>query len=132
MNIVNLYSVPIFITELKGTEEIQESEVEILKDIQLNKQYGHDGNYLSEDVHVLEKYNLNRLKKICDKYVDNYTKNILGITDTFKMFKSWLSMNVKGTKHEAHSHRNTMISCILYFDEYLSNNVMAPINFEQN
>lgn len=131
MSIVNLYSVPIFIHELRSMEQFQKEEVEILKNIEMEKQYGDDGNYLSKESHIIQKYKLNRIKQICDSYVHEYTEEILGITDRFKMFRSWLSMNTKGTKHTAHSHRNTMISCILYFDEYMSNQIMAPISFEQ-
>lgn len=45
---------------------------------------------------------------------------------------SWLSMNTQGTRHLPHSHRNTMISCILYFDEHMSDQPMAPISFGQD
>lgn len=132
MNIINLFSVPIFITQLQGNEQLRREEVELLKSIQLDKQYGDDGNYLSKDIHILEKHNLLRLKSVCDSYVRNYTENIIGITDKFKMFRSWLSMNTKGTKHLAHSHRNTMISCVVYFDEFMSDDILAPISFGQD
>jgi uncharacterized protein (TIGR02466 family) len=132
MNIINLFSVPIFVTHLQGNEQLRREEVETLKNIQLDNQYGDDGNHLSKDVHILEKYNLYRIKTLCDQYVNHYIEDIIGITDKFKMFKSWLSMNVKGTKHLAHSHRNTMVSCILYFDEFMSEEVMAPISFGQD
>lgn len=132
MTIINLFSVPIFVHQLKGIEQFRKEEVDFLKTITLDKQYGEDGNYLSKDIHILEKYKLDRVKNLCDTYVHQYTENILGITDTFKMFRSWLSMNIKGTKHLAHSHRNTMISCILYFDEYISDEPMAPISFGQD
>jgi uncharacterized protein (TIGR02466 family) len=129
MNIINLFSVPILAQQLSNPEQLKKEEVDILKKIELDKQYGDDGNYLSKDSHILDKYKLSRITNICDKYVKQYTDSILGITDEFKMFKSWLSMNVTGTRHEPHSHRNTMISCILYFDEYMSDQVMAPISF---
>lgn len=129
MNIINLFSVPILVQQLSNSEQLKKEEVDILKKIELDKQYGDDGNYLSKDSHILDKYKLSRITNICDKYVKQYTDSILGITDEFKMFKSWLSMNVTGTRHEPHSHRNTMISCILYFDEYMSDQVMAPISF---
>lgn len=132
MNVVNLFSVPILVTQLRGIEQLTREEVDLLKNIHLNKQYGDDGNHLSEDIHVIDKYRLHRIRNLCDTYVYQYTENVLGITDTFKMFKSWLSMNVKGTKHLAHSHRNTMISCILYFDEHMSDEPMAPISFGQD
>lgn len=132
MTIINLFSVPIFVHQLKGIEQFRKEEVDFLKTITLDKQYGEDGNYLSKDIHILEKYKLDRVKNLCDTYVHQYTENILGITDTFKMFRSWLSMNIKDTKHLAHSHRNTMISCILYFDEYISDEPMAPISFGQD
>jgi uncharacterized protein (TIGR02466 family) len=132
MSIINLFSVPISVIQLSGLDSLHLNEVDTLKRIQLNKQYGDDGNHLSEDVHVLEKYNLVRLRSICDREVKKYTRDVLGIEDEFKMFKSWLSMNERGTRHEPHSHRNTMISCIVYFDEYMSEEIMAPINFGQD
>ena len=132
MNVINLFSVPVFVTQLSGSEQFTKEEVELLKSIEMDKQYGDDGNYLSKDIHILQKYNLNRIKDVCDKYVNTYTDSILGISNKFKMFKSWLSMNVKGTRHEAHSHRNTMISCILYFDEFMSDQPMSSINFGQD
>jgi len=131
MNVIDLFSVPIFVHQLDSTEGITVEEASILKRIDMKKQYGDDGNYLSDEAHILKTFNLSRLYNLCNRYVKNYTENILGITDEFKMFKSWLSMNVKGTKHLAHSHRNTMISCVLYFDENLSQEPLAPINFGQ-
>lgn len=131
MNTIDLFSVPILVTQLKDEEKFKQNEIDILKSIPLNKQYGDDGNYLSERNHILMEYNLVRIKTSCDNYVKYYTENILGIEDNFKMFRSWLSMNITGTKHQAHSHRNTMISCVLYFDEFMSDNIMAPINFGQ-
>lgn len=131
-NVINLFSVPIFVTQLVGNESFKSNEVELLKSIEMDKQYGDDGNYLSKESHILEKYNLNRVKNLCDYYVNHYTENVLGILDEFKMFKSWLSMNTKGTRHLAHSHRNTMISCVLYFDEHMSNQPLAPISFGQD
>ena len=133
MDVINLFSVPIFVTELKNqTQKLKKEEIEILKNIKLDKQYGDNGNYLSQENHILKKYKLDRIKNLCDEYVNLYTESILGITDTFKMFKSWLSMNELETRHDLHSHRNTMISCVLYFDENMSSDVLAPINFWQD
>jgi len=132
MNTVNLFSVPIFVHNLENDQGFTAEEVQLLINVELEKQYGDDGNHLSKEIHILEKFKLHRIKSLCDQYVKNYTENVIGITDEFKMFKSWLSMNTKGTKHLAHSHRNTMISCILYFDEHMSNQPLAPISFEQS
>lgn len=132
MSIINLYSVPIFVEQFQTKDCFTKEEISLLKKIELEKQYGDNGNYLSKEIHILEKYKLNRIKNLCDQYVNNYTNSILGITDKFKMFKSWLSMNVQGTQHEPHSHRNTMISCISYFDEFMSDQPMAPISFWQD
>ena len=131
MSVIDLYSVPIFVYNLDSSEQIITEEAFVLKNIEMKKDYGDDGNYLSKEGHVLKKYNLNRIYNLCNKHVKHYTENILGITDDFKMFKSWLTMNEQGTKHLAHSHRNTMLSCVLYFDENLSDEPMAPINFSQ-
>lgn len=132
MNIINLFSVPILVVELPEQEQFVEEEINLFKNVELDKQYGDTGNYLSKDIHIIDTYKLYRIKSICDKYIHTYTNDILSIDNRFKMFKSWLSMNVNGTKHEAHSHRNAMLSCVLYFDEYLSSRTLAPINFQQD
>jgi uncharacterized protein (TIGR02466 family) len=130
-HIINLFSVPIFVSSLPEEHTFTKDEIDILKNIKLIKQYGNDGNYLSDDIHVLKNYSLTRIKNLCDSYVSHYVKNVLCIDAEFKMFKSWLSMNQAGTKHEIHAHRNTMISCVMYFDENMSNENMTPINFVQ-
>jgi uncharacterized protein (TIGR02466 family) len=132
MSVINLFSVPILVHELDSTEGLKREDIELLKSIQMDKQYGDDGNYLSKDVHILQQYKLSKIYDVCNKYVKQYTEELLGISDEFKMFKSWLSMNTKGTRHIGHSHRNTMISCVLYFDENMSDTPMAPINFGQD
>jgi uncharacterized protein (TIGR02466 family) len=129
--IINLFSVPVFISSLPEEQQFTSEELGVLKSLKMNKQPGIDGNYLSDDIHILKHNSLTRIENLCDLYVEHYVKNILGINDKFKMFKSWLSMNETGTKHDAHSHRNTMISCIMYFDEHMSQQPMAPINFGQ-
>jgi uncharacterized protein (TIGR02466 family) len=131
MSIINLYSVPIFCTQLEDDEKITSQEAEIIKSIELKRQPGNNGNFISEETHILDTYRLDRIKSICDKYIHHYTENIVGVEEKFKMFRSWLTMNVKGTKHDAHGHRNTMLSCILYMDEDLSDNTLSPINFGQ-
>jgi hypothetical protein len=132
MNTIDLYSVPVFVADLAHNEKFTRDEVEFLKSLKLEKQYGSDGNYLSDESHVLKHSSMSRIHQVCDRYVKNYTENILGITDEFRMFRSWLSMNTQGTRHLPHSHRNTMISCILYFDEFLSDQPLAPISFGQS
>lgn len=129
--VINLCTVPIFVTSLSLSNSVTQEELEVFKSIELDRQYGDDANFLSKEIHVLKTYKLDRIKSLCDFYVEHYTKNILQIKNKFSMTKSWLSMNVRGTKHHAHSHRNTMISCVMYFDENLSNEPMANINFEQ-
>jgi hypothetical protein len=132
LTLVDLFSVPICFGILKDDEKITVDEVNFLQTFKLQKQFGDDGNFLSDEIHVLKQKNLNRIKKVCDAYVKNYTQNIIGIEDDFRMFSSWISMNVMGTKHVKHSHRNTMISCIMYFDEFLSDEPMAPIDFHHD
>lgn len=130
MNVINLYSVPVFVNQFKPG--FTQDEIAVLKTVKLEKQYGDYGNYLSKDSHVIHSCGLDRIRDICNEHVNHYTDSILGVKDRFKMFKSWLSMNTDKTRHEQHSHRNTMISCVLYFDEYGSDKPLAPINFWQD
>ena len=130
--IFNTHSVPILVANLENKDKFTDAEIDLLKKIP-TEQPGEDARpYLSLDTHVLEKYNLFRIKNLCDLSIKNYTENILGIEGKFKMFASWLTINVNNTKHHSHYHQNAMLSCVLYFNENANDDTLAPIIFENN
>lgn len=131
MDVVDLFSVPILVHDLDNNEQLHYEEIEILKSVEVfSQQSGH--NLLSYDNNILTKYNLNRIKNICDKYVSKYLNEVLFVSSELQMFSSWLSVNKKFTKHYQHSHVNTMLSCLIYFDEFGSDQFLSPIVFSQN
>jgi hypothetical protein len=124
--VLEMFSVPIFKVNLTNYEGIQASEAEKLKSIEFT-QSNKQSPFLSVDDNVLEDASLARVKKLMDSYIQQYTSKVLGIDEQFTMFASWVTKNVKGTQHHPHTHENVMLSCLLYFNENLSDNDMAPI-----
>lgn len=133
MNIVNMSSVPILVTELSGDEKLTREEYDILTSIPLAKRDEEKifSTYLSESSHILDDDSLNRIKKIKLKYISYYIEKILGVGNKFVMTSSWLTMNQNGSSHERHSHGNVILSSVLYFCENLSDEPMAPFYISQ-
>ena len=133
MKVLNMYSVPIFITELKDQERITIEEYEILSKINLKKREEElqNSTFLSESSQILEHPLLSNIKKTKLKYVNYYINNILGLSNYFKMTTSWLTMNSEGSSHERHSHGNVILSSTLYFCENLFEDHMAPFYISQ-
>lgn len=133
MNIFNMNSVPVFVTNLLNDERITEDEYEILTSIQMEKRE-EDKTYstqLSKSSHILDDSRLSKIKETKLKYIDHYLKNIVGVNNNFSMTSSWLTLNQNGSAHERHSHGNVILSCVLYFCENLSDEVMASFYLSQ-
>lgn len=128
MNIVNMNSIPILITELEDDEKITLEEYQELISLELQKRNEEKtfSTMLSTSTIILENPNLANIKKTKLKYINQYLKNILGISNKFKMTSSWLTLNYNGSAHETHSHGNVILSSVLYFSENLSTENMAP------
>lgn len=129
---------PLVIIDLGKKDCLKFNEVEKLQ----NVEFKHLGNPdpmsfnnavdISTSYNLLKDYKLNRIKKVFDYYMSNYTKEILGIEQKFKMVGSWLTRQIAGGTHHKHSHPNSMISALWYFNHDLQQSNMAALNVMLN
>lgn len=133
MNLLNMNSVPIMVTELLDEEKINFDEYNVLTNLEMLKREPEKafGTLLSKSSNILENPELNRIKQVKKKYIDSYLNNILGITSNFVLTSSWLTMNHNGAAHERHSHGNVLLSSVLYFCENLSDEPMSDFYISQ-
>ena len=133
MHLFDMWSVPVLMMELEGNEKITREEYNVLTNLPMQKreeEFKHS-TLLSYSSQILEDPKLSNIKNTKLKYINHYLKNILHITNNFKMTTSWLTMNLNGSSHERHSHGNVILSCTMYFGENLSNEQMAPLYISQ-
>jgi hypothetical protein len=128
MSVLHLSSIPIFIVECQE-DIINKSNLSLLLDTEFNK-IQKDGHLeLSKNVNILNHEKLSSLRKIINDNSKIYTEQVLGITNNFKMTHSWITKNVKNSKHHLHKHRGIMFSSVTYFYEDISNDEISPIIF---
>lgn len=99
-------------------------------------------NVTSIDDSILEKNEMKNLKEFCVQSLNNYFYNVLKITDKTEIYmtQSWLNYTGKNQGHHGHSHPNSLVSGVFYFQTdaddkiYFSDrnkpNIFSPLEFE--
>ena len=89
---------------------------------------GHNGNYKSKDIYVLEHKNMEKIKEFIQRSLDYYTTKFLESTQQVKPTISWTNKNPKGSRHHEHIHPNSILSGVFYF----AIDDSAPIRFHNS
>jgi uncharacterized protein (TIGR02466 family) len=106
---VSVYNVSDLITDLDKSKIINNTLWRQYKDLK-------DCVDISVSYKFLEENNmLNLLTKI-NSCVDNYIQDTLGLKLKLKPIGSWVTKQTEGGNHSAHSHPNTLISAVTYFN----------------
>ena len=126
METFHLNSISAISVDLVSDERITPQELQILT--YKTEYWNNPGKFsLSKSVNLIEDCGVPRIGDVFDKYVHLYTKETLGIDYNFHRVSSWLTYNSNGTHHHLHRHPNSMISAVMYFNEDLSDQDLAPM-----
>lgn len=109
--IVPLFSVPILYRYETG-RVLSNNEKQIIDSLEVDT----SKNKLSVDRYVLNLPGLEDLKFFCQDTIDYYAKEIVQVSDKFLITNSWTTNNDRGVSHNIHSHPNSIISGIFYFE----------------
>lgn len=109
--IVPLFSVPI-LYRYESNRVLSDQEKNVIDSLEVDKSQ----NKLSVDRYVLNLPGLEHLKEFCQDAIDYYTKEVVQVSDKFYITNSWTTNNLKGISHNIHSHPNSIISGIFYFE----------------
>ena len=132
---------PIFYTPLAIVNEqyrMSNEEIEYLKNLELHGR-NKEGNHTSKDKYILLNEKLKYFKNYCTNYLNQYTKEILGIKDVnFYITQSWANFTNKNEAHHLHNHQNSIISGVYYLDnkggniKFIKKNFLEEMNLSFN
>ncbi len=111
----NLFSIPIYMNSMDRLFTKQE-----LKFVENQKNHcvKNTGNINTKDNYILNRKEFKNIKKFLDKCCKDYLETIICPKNNIELYitQSWLNYTEKNQFHHIHSHSNSIISGVLYFD----------------
>jgi len=113
--IENLFPTPIYMTNIDRPFTKQELQ---FVDNQKNKCTKNIGNINTKDNYILNRKEFKNIKKFLDESCKEYLEKIICPKDNVQLYitQSWLNYTEKNQYHHQHSHPNSVVSGVLYFD----------------
>ena len=111
----NLFPTPIYTTKID--REFTKQELQFVSN-QKNKCTQNKGNINTKDNYILNRKEFKNIKKFLDKHCKDYLETIICPKDNIELYitQSWLNYTEKDQYHHQHSHPNSVVSGVLYFD----------------
>ena len=120
--LLQLFPTPLLIVPY---EESIDEELAYLKTISYREQK-QNGNFRSDDSYLLRNEEFKNIKNFLKEAVDKFTTNVLNTKQRLVITQCWANRNPKGSKHHEHTHPNSIISGVMYFQ---INEKLPPIKF---
>jgi len=131
--IQNLFPVPIYMSNINRSFTKQE-----LQFVNNQKKYcvKNKGNINTKDNYILNRKEFKNIKKFIDQCCKDYLEKILCPKNNIELYitQSWLNYTEENQYHHQHSHPNSVISGVLYFDcnkEHDKIKFTNPIGYQQ-
>lgn len=129
-NVDYKFSVPIYSAQVSGLafNKIQHEFENVYNDLKANNKFQHNeksNSHMLSDItftqNLLNDYQTEEFKKELDNHLRSYMAGInsdIGITRPFeyKIESSWMTLNVKNSYAVVHSHGDTDIAGVYYFN----------------
>ena len=125
-----IFPIPIYTRENMDITEFSEALIELSN---CPKNPKNESTFLygdrSENSYILDHPGLFQLKNKISLYVNEYANSVLGLAGEFAITQSWISVKSPGQRHIAHSHANSIISGVFYFN---NPNEVSGLTFVKN
>ena len=114
-SVQNLFPTPIYISNLDRKFTKQELQF-------VNKQkkncINNQGNIHTKDNYILNRKEFENIRKFLEKHCQNYLDTIICPKNNIELYitQSWLNYTEKNQYHHQHTHPNSVISGVFYFD----------------
>ena len=114
-SITSLFPIPLYETKLN--REFTEKEINFVK-AQKDNNIPNKGNSYSKNNYILETKELNEIKKFLELCCQDYLDKVICPNNDVQLYitQSWLNFTKESQYHHQHSHPNSFISGVLYFD----------------
>ena len=116
----NIFPTPIYTTKIDRGFTKQELQF-------VNEQKKHcsknDGNINTKDNYILNRKEFKNVKKFLDKCCEDYLNRIICPKNNIQIYitQSWLNYTEANQYHHQHSHPNSVVSGVFYFDSDIKN-----------
>ena len=112
-----LFPTPIYMAYMD--RKFTKKELQFTKDQRKNC-VNNVGNYTTKDSYVLNKKELKDIKKFIEKCCKDYLEKLISPANDVELYitQSWLNYTKQKEFHHQHSHPNSIVSGVLYFDSY--------------
>lgn len=109
----SIFPFPIYRADMK--QKITEHDIDYIKN-QQQKSTKNEGNLTSKENYLLNKKQLEHLKKDLMVHVNNYFKEVIYASDKVTPYitQSWVNFTTINEHHHYHSHSNSIASGVLY------------------
>jgi len=116
----SLFPVPIYTTKID--RGFTKQELNFVKE-QKKHCSKNEGNINSKDNYILNRKEFKNIKKFLDKHCKNYLDTLICPKDNIELYitQSWLNYTEANQYHHRHTHPNSVVSGVLYFDSDIKN-----------
>jgi uncharacterized protein (TIGR02466 family) len=116
----NLFPTPIYTTKMD--RGFTKQELQFVKE-QKKHCVNNTGNINTKDNYILNRKEFKNIKKFIDQCCKDYLEKIVSPKNNIELYvtQSWLNYTEKNQYHHQHSHPNSVVSGVLYFDSDIKN-----------
>ena len=113
--IQNLFPTPIYMSSID--RPFTKQELQFVKEQKKNS-IKNKGNINTKDNYILNRKEFKNIKKFLDQCCKNYLEKIISPKNNIELYitQSWLNYTEVNEYHHVHSHSNSVVSGVLYFD----------------
>ena len=113
--IQNLFPTPIYMANMNRPFTKQELQ---FVEKQKNHCVKNEGNINTKDNYILNRKEFKNIKKFLDQCCKDYLEKIISPKNNIELYitQSWLNYTEENQYHHIHSHPNSVVSGVLYFN----------------
>ena len=111
----NIFPIPVYMTEMD--RPFTKQELNFVKE-QKKHCDKNAGNIKTKDTYILNRNEFKNIKKFLNKHCKNYLNTVICPKNNVELYitQSWLNYTEADQYHHKHSHPNSVVSGVLYFD----------------
>tara|TARA_R100001163_G_scaffold23790_1_gene19868 strand:+ start:977 stop:1597 length:621 start_codon:yes stop_codon:yes gene_type:complete len=111
----NIFPIPVYMTEMD--RGFTKQELNFVKE-QKKHCDKNAGNIKTKDSYILNRKEFKNIKKFLNKHCKNYLNTVICPKNNVELYitQSWLNYTEADQYHHKHSHPNSVVSGVLYFD----------------
>jgi uncharacterized protein (TIGR02466 family) len=125
--IESLFPNPVYISHIN--RKFTEKELDFVTN-QKNNSINNEGNISTTDKYILNKIELKEINEFIKSQCHNYLDKVICPKNNIELYvtQSWLNYTKENQYHHQHSHPNSIISGVFYFDCNKENDKIKFLN----